>query len=239
MNEPSKNSPIIEARNLHKMYTPRGASPIAVLQSVDLKVYPGDRIAIVGKSGAGKSTLLHILGTLEEPTSGDVSFLGQNVFDFPENKLSAFRNQQLGFVFQFHYLMLEFTALENVMMPAIIGGAPRKEAIDRARSLLSKVGLERRLSHKPNQLSGGEQQRVAIARALMKILLTDEMTGNLDPATGRQVFDLVQNIHSEFKLALISVTHDDEMAAAYPRIFELKLGKLLGVVDKEGPNETP
>jgi lipoprotein-releasing system ATP-binding protein len=227
--------PIIEARDLSKVYHPKAAAPITVLKNINLSIHPGDSIAIVGKSGAGKSTLLHILGTLEEPSEGEVTFNGQNIFDFSEEKVSSFRNKELGFVFQFHYLMLEFTALENVMMPAIIGGVSKREALDQARELLSKVGLERRLSHKPNQLSGGEQQRVAIARALMnnpKLLLTDEMTGNLDPATGRQVFDLVQNIHSEFKVALISVTHDDELAASYPRIFELKAGQLMGVVDK-------
>jgi lipoprotein-releasing system ATP-binding protein len=227
--------PIVEAKNLGKRYLPKGANPITVLKDINLSVFPGDRIAIVGKSGAGKSTLLHILGTLEEPTEGEVTFNGQNVFDFSEERVSTFRNNELGFVFQFHYLMIEFTALENVMMPSIIGGRPKKLAQADARELLAKVGLENRMSHKPNQLSGGEQQRVAIARALMnnpKLLLTDEMTGNLDPTTGRQVFELVQKIHSEFKAALISVTHDDEMASSYPRIFELRGGQLMGVVDK-------
>ncbi len=190
----------------------------------------GDRIAIVGKSGAGKSTLLHVLGTLEEPTSGTVHFQGQNIFAFGEEKLSQFRNRQLGFVFQFHYLMLEFTALENAMMPAMLGGISRKKAKERAEYLLNKVGLADRLDHKPSQLSGGEQQRVAIARALMmnpKLLLTDEMTGNLDPVTGQQVFDLVQSIHTELGMALVSVTHDENLAAVYSRIYRLKGGILV------------
>jgi lipoprotein-releasing system ATP-binding protein len=226
--------PVVETKKLGKIYTPSTAGPINVLQDVNLNIYPGDRIAVVGKSGAGKSTLLHILGTLDEPTEGEVYFLGQNIFEFTEDRLSAFRNKELGFVFQFHYLMLEFTAIENVMMPRLIGGESKKKAREAAGHFLQKVGLERRLNHKPNQLSGGEQQRVAIARALVnqpKLLLTDEMTGNLDPATGRQVFELVQSIHSEFNIAMVSVTHDDDMAAAYPRVFELREGKLIGIKD--------
>lgn len=220
---------ILVAKSVRKVFERQTANAIEVLKSVDLAISPGDRIAILGKSGAGKSTLLHVLGTLEEPTSGSVHFLGQDVFAFGEEKLSSFRNRELGFVFQLHYLMLEFSAIENVMMPALLGGWARKKAKERAYFLLAKVGLADRLEHKPNQLSGGEQQRVAIARALMmnpKLLLTDEMTGNLDPVTGQQIFELVQSIHSELKMALVSVTHDENMAATYARVYRLKDGML-------------
>jgi len=224
------NEPLVITRDLRKIFQKRGSAPIEVLKKVDFEIRQSDRVAIVGKSGAGKSTLLHLLGTLEEPTSGTVHFLGQNIFGFNEQKLSRFRNHSLGFVFQFHYLMLEFTALENAMMPALLAGESKKEAKKRAGQLLDRVGLTDRLDHKPSQLSGGEQQRVAIARALMnnpKLLLTDEMTGNLDPATGQQIFDLLHEIHEEFQMALVSVTHDEAMAATYHRVFRLRDGVLL------------
>jgi len=222
-------SSLLVARGVAKSFSKRGSVPIEVLRNVDITVNAGDRVAIVGKSGAGKSTLLHVLGTLEQPSEGTVHFLGQDIFKYTEENLSKFRNQQLGFVFQFHYLMLEFTALENVMMPALIAGLPKASSRERANSLLSKVGLSARTDHKPSQLSGGEQQRVAIARALMmspKVLLTDEMTGNLDPVTGAQVFDLVQEIVAEMKMALISVTHDEAMAKTYDSVFRLTQGGL-------------
>jgi len=220
---------LLQMQNVRKVFYRNGGLPIAVLQKIDFTVYPADRIAIVGKSGAGKSTLLHILGTLERPTKGSVQFIGQDVFSFSERQLSSFRNRQVGFVFQFHYLMLEFTALENVMMPALLAGISRRSAKEQASKLLSKVGLSARLDHKPNQLSGGEQQRVAIARALImkpKILLTDEMTGNLDPVTGKQVIELVESIHAEFKMAIISVTHDETLASSYPKVYRLSDGIL-------------
>ena len=224
------SSSLLIAQKVRKVFRRKDSPEIEVLKSVELEIRPSDRIAIVGKSGAGKSTLLHILGTLEAPSDGNVFFLGQNIFTFNEEQLSKFRNRQLGFVFQMHYLMLEFTALENVMMPALLAGESRKNARQRAESLLSKVGLSDRLGHKPNQLSGGEQQRVSIARALVmgpKLLLTDEMTGNLDPVTGRQVFELVQTIHAELKMAMVSVTHDETLAASYSRIFRLVDGRLV------------
>jgi lipoprotein-releasing system ATP-binding protein len=223
--------PILSAKGVRKIFDrTKEATSIEVLKGIDLTVEPGDRVAIVGKSGTGKSTLLHILGTLEAPSGGEISFMGQNVFKFREADLSAFRNRELGFVFQFHYLMLEFTALENVMMPSLIAGRPKKEARERARELLAKVSLSDRETHKPGQLSGGEQQRVAIARALImspKLLLTDEMTGNLDPATGQQIFDLVHSLHREYRLSLVSVTHDEAMARAYSRTFRLTNGVLV------------
>jgi len=221
--------PLLVAQGLHKSFAKRGSVPIEVLHGIDFTLKPGERVAIVGKSGAGKSTLLHVLGTLEKPSEGSVRFLGQDVFAYNEENLSKFRNQQLGFVFQFHYLMLEFTALENVMMPALIAAQPKREARERANQLLSKVGLSSRTDHKPSQMSGGEQQRVAIARALMmspKLLLTDEMTGNLDPVTGAQVFELVQSIIEEMKMAVVSVTHDETMAKTYDRVYRLTQGGL-------------
>lgn len=221
--------PLLQARGVRKTFSKRGAVPIEVLQGVDFDLNPGDRVAILGKSGAGKSTLLHVLGTLEKPSDGTVHFLGQDIFSFSEENLSKFRNHQVGFVFQMHYLMLEFSALENVMMPALISGESKKKARERATGLLSRVGLSQRLDHKPNQMSGGEQQRVSIARGLMmnpKVLLTDEMTGNLDPATGAQVFELVHKLHAEFKMALVSVTHDEALAKSYERIYRLSHGVL-------------
>lgn len=225
----SRVDAILVADGLGKTFERGDAPPIDVLKAVTLEVHPGDRLAILGKSGTGKSTLLHILGTLESPTSGKVLYLGQDVFQYDEARLAGFRNRELGFVFQFHYLMVEFTALENVMMPGLLAGWSRNQARDKARSLLSRVGLDDRLNHKPGQLSGGEQQRVAIARALMmdpKVLLTDEMTGNLDPATGRRVFDLLQELHQESGSALISVTHDEQLAKQYSRTFRLTDGFL-------------
>lgn len=223
--------PFLSARNLSKVFHPLSEKTqgVQVFQDLNLDVFPGDRIAIIGKSGAGKSTLLHLLGTLESPSSGTVFFEEKDIFRLSESELSAFRNRTLGFVFQFHYLMLEFTALENVMMPALLGNVPKKEARSRAEMLLVKVGLRDRLAHKPSQLSGGEQQRVAIARSLMmrpKLLLTDEMTGNLDPVTGLQIFELIQTLHEEFRIALVSVTHDSKLAATYPKVWCLEKGKL-------------
>ena len=171
----------ISARGLTKRYT-SGAGEFAVFDKLDLDIKRGESVALTGESGAGKSTLLHILGTLEAPSHGSVMFLGKDIFRFSESELARFRNHEIGFVFQFHYLMLEFSALENVMMPALLAGQSKAIAKSSAQQLLSRVGLKDRFSHKPSQLSGGEQQRVAIARALMmkpKLLLTDEMTGNL------------------------------------------------------------
>ncbi len=221
---------LLETDNLTKVFRSPGGGGLQVLHDLQLSVSLGERIAIVGKSGTGKSTLLHLLGTLEAPTSGHVRFLGEEIFSYSEAKLSDFRNRQLGFVFQFHYLMLEFTALENVMMPALIAGKSRRESKRLALELLEKVGLKDRVHHKPGQLSGGEQQRVAIARALVmrpKLLLTDEMTGNLDPATGQQIFELISLIHAEFQMALVSVTHDEALARSYGRVLRLANGQLL------------
>jgi len=226
MNNPN---PLLVAKNVSKHHSKSGRHDIEVLRGVELVVEPGDQIAVLGKSGAGKSTLLHILGTLEEPSEGTVHFEGRDLFTLSESELSTFRNRELGFVFQFHYLMLEFNALENVMLPGLLGGLGKREARKRAEELLARVGLSERLEHKPSQLSGGEQQRVAIARALVmrpKLLLTDEMTGNLDPVTGTHIFELVQSMYREYKMAVISVTHDEALASAYPRVLRLDDGVL-------------
>ena len=223
---------MVTVTHVKKTFHRKGAAPIDVLGDVNLQVGPKDQIAILGKSGAGKSTLLHVLGTLESPTAGTIEFDGKDIFKMNESEISGFRNRQIGFVFQFHYLMIEFSALENVMMPAMIAGLARSDAKKQANQLLEMVGLAKRIEHKPNQLSGGEQQRVAIARALMmrpRLLLTDEMTGNLDPATGAQIFQLIQSFHQNSQMAVVSVTHDEGLAASYPRVYRLEQGKLVKV----------
>jgi lipoprotein-releasing system ATP-binding protein len=220
---------ILVAEEVGKTFQKKGAPPIKVLRGAHLEILPGDSIAIVGKSGSGKSTLLHVLGALEKPSEGTVYFMGQDLNRFSERKVCRFRNQELGFVFQFHYLMVEFSALENVMLPALIGGVAKRQAAALAEELLDKVGLANRKHHKPSELSGGEQQRVAIARALIrkpKVLLTDEMTGNLDPATGLQVFEMIQGIHQELGTAIVSVTHDEVLAKSYRKIYRLHEGRL-------------
>ena len=223
-------TPFLMCRGLKKTFARRDGAPVEVLRGLSFDLGAGERVAILGKSGTGKSTFLHLLGTLEAPSAGTVHFEGRNVFAYGDRELSGFRNRELGFVFQFHYLMLEFTALENVMMPALIAGRPRREARDRAKGLLERVGLKARLTHRPGQLSGGEQQRVAIARALVmrpRLLLTDEMTGNLDPSTGRQIFELLGEIHAETGISMVSVTHDESLAASYPKIYRLTDGALV------------
>ncbi|MDD3293947.1 MAG: ABC transporter ATP-binding protein, partial [Geobacteraceae bacterium] len=183
-------------------------------------------IALVGASGAGKSTLLHVIGTLDRPTSGEVLFRGNDVFAMGNGELASFRNRSIGFVFQFHHLLPEFTALENVMMPALIGGVAKEEALDSAASLLNDVGLSHRLTHKPGELSGGEQQRVAIARALVMspaLLMADEPTGNLDRNTSEEVHDLLSGIQERTGLTLIIVTHNERLAD--------RMGKTIRLVD--------
>lgn len=220
---------LLSARDVSKIYRRKGEPPVSVLKRVDLDIGVNDRIAILGKSGAGKSTLLHILGTLEAPSHGIVKFKGRDIFELGERDLARFRNRQIGFVFQFHYLMIEFTALENVMMPSLLAGESKAKARQQAEHFLTRVGLQDRLTHKPGQLSGGEQQRVAIARALMmkpKLLLTDEMTGNLDSTTGKQIFDLIRSLQEEHGIALVSVTHDEVLAQSFPRVLRLDQGEL-------------
>jgi len=205
---------MIEIKNLQKTFLLNG-NKIEVLKGIDLTIADGQSLAVVGVSGAGKSTFLHILGTLDHPTGGEVLFDGVNVFSWPEKQLSDFRNGRIGFVFQFNNLLPEFTALENVMMPALIRRIAKKEAKDRAEAILSEVGLSNRVRHKPGELSGGEQQRVALARALIlepKILLADEPTGNLDTETGKRIEDSLILLNKRKGITLIVVTHNTSLA---------------------------
>lgn len=221
---------ILRAKNLHREFV-KEKERISVVKGVSLDLMEGDCVAIMGSSGAGKSTLLHMLGTLDRPTHGDLYFgpKNTNVWGMSDEDLSDFRNRNLGFVFQFHYLLPEFTALENVMMPALISGMDRLQAEKRARDLLNFVGLGQRLTHKPGELSGGEQQRVAIARAVIlrpKLLLGDEMTGNLDSENSKKVIDLLLDLNREFGIAILIVTHDSEVAARMRRVITMKDGKI-------------
>ena len=218
---------LIKVEQLFKSYG-NGTKQIEVLKGIDLSFYQGERVSIVGASGVGKTTLLHILGALDHPTSGTVLFEGRDIFTLNEKELALFRNRQIGFVFQLHHLLPEFNALENTMMPCLIQGMSKKEGYSRAEAILSQVGLKDRLSHKPGELSGGEQQRVAVARALVlepKVLLADEPTGNLDTQTGESVFDLLQELNEIRGVTLIVVTHNLELASRMSRQIHLVDGK--------------
>ena len=218
---------LVEVQQLYKTYG-NGAKRVEVLRGIDLAFFLGERVAIVGASGVGKTTLLHILGTLDRPTSGKVLYEKKDIFTLNEKELAYFRNREIGFVFQFHHLLPEFTALENTMMPCLIQGMSKKEGASRAESILSLVGLKDRLPHKPGELSGGEQQRVAVARALVlepKMLLADEPTGNLDTKTGEAVFDLLHEINQMKGVTLIVVTHNLQLADRMPRQIHLIDGK--------------
>lgn len=221
---------LIQVQQLFKSFG-NGAKKVEVLRGIDLTFFRGEKAAIVGASGVGKTTLLHILGTLDRPTSGRVLYEGRDIFTLNEKDLALFRNQQIGFVFQFHHLLPEFNALENTMMPCLIQGISKKEASLRAEAILALVGLKDRLTHKPGELSGGEQQRVAVARALVlepKILLADEPTGNLDSKTGESVFALLQELNQIKNVTLIVVTHNPSLAAQMPRRILLEDGKAIG-----------
>ena len=213
----------IEMTNLCKEY-PHGDHTVPVLRDVDLELEAGDMVAIVGASGVGKSTLLHVLGTLDLPTSGSIRFNGEEITEMGPARLAEFRNKEIGFVFQFHHLLPEFSALENVMMPALIQRVPRAEAAHRARNILGRVGLARRLTHKPSELSGGEQQRVALARAMVlgpSLLLADEPTGNLDKRTGEEIHELFVELNRERGSTLLVVTHNRELAEMMPRCLRM------------------
>lgn len=219
----------VEARNLHKSYLQADGSELRVLQGVDIRVEAGEAVAVIGASGAGKSTLLHLLGALDRPTAGEVLIAGRPVAGLEDRELAPIRNRYIGFVFQFHHLLREFSALENVMMPGLIGGLDRDEMEARARKALDAVGLSHRLHHRPWQLSGGEQQRVAVARALVGepfVLLADEPTGNLDGQTSRQVQELLFALRAERDLALVLVTHNRELADRTDRVLLLRDGTL-------------
>ncbi|OGL39096.1 MAG: hypothetical protein A2043_04235 [Candidatus Schekmanbacteria bacterium GWA2_38_9] len=222
------NSLILRAENLSKSFA-SGNTILAILKGLQIDIRKGEMVAIVGASGIGKSTLLHILGLLENPTSGKVFYEGIDASGLKENELAKFRNEKIGFVFQFHHLLNEFTALENVMIPALIGGCKKTQAKEISDDILKSVGLAERAHHKPGELSGGEQQRVAIARALVmkpKIVLADEPTGNLDQKTGEEVFELLKKLKKEREETFVIVTHNLSLAKQADRILELKDGKL-------------
>jgi lipoprotein-releasing system ATP-binding protein len=221
----------IELAGVGKRYL-RGARAVPVLVDAALRVGPGEVLGIVGASGSGKSTLLHLLGLLDRPTVGRVLHDGRDMSEARPDVIEEFRNRHVGFVFQFHHLLPEFTAVENVMMPALIAGEPMRDARVVAEGLLSSVGLSERLSHTPGELSGGEQQRVAIARALVlrpRLVLADEPTGNLDPITGTAVQDLLLELNRERGTTLIVATHDRSLAARLPRVVQLWGGALAEV----------
>jgi len=219
---------LIALRSLTKEYID-GSRVVRVLTDLDLDIGEGERIAIVGESGVGKSTLMHILGTLDRPSRGEVWFDGEDLATKTDRELAHFRNREVGFIFQFHHLLPDFSALENVTMPARIGGATRDAAEGRARALLERVGLSERLEHKPGELSGGEQQRVAVARALIqepRVILADEPTGNLDPMTGAGVQQLLIELNKERNVTLVVVTHNAGLAGAMDRTLRLSAGRI-------------
>ena len=221
--------PVVEARALRKVYAGGGGTELTVLDGVELQVKAGEAVAIIGASGAGKSTLLHLLGGLDEPTAGEVRIAGRGLGDLAGPEMAAFRNEVIGFVFQFHHLLREFTAVENVMMPLLIGGAERPWARERAMALLDEVGLAARASHRPTELSGGEQQRVAVARALANspaLVLADEPSGNLDAHTSDRLHDLFFRLREEHGVALVLATHNRELADRTDRILRVKEGAL-------------
>ena len=219
-------TPLLEVRDLKKSY-PTAAGPLEVLGGVSIRVSPGEIVAIVGESGTGKSTLLHLIGTLDRPTSGEVLFEGSNVFRKSDEELARFRNERIGFVFQFHHLLPEFTAAENVAMPAPIRGQRMDAALRRSRELLTTLGMEERMDHRPNQLSGGEQQRVAVARALMNepgLILADEPTGNLDGKTADLLHEEILRLSRNLNQAFVLVTHNPGLAAIADRVLHLRGG---------------
>jgi lipoprotein-releasing system ATP-binding protein len=217
---------MIEARNLTKIYkTP--ASHVVVFEDLNLTVERGKLVSIIGPSGAGKSTLLHLFGGLDTPTRGEVFFKNENIFQWGATELARFRNRHVGFVFQFHHLLPEFTTLENTMMPRLIRGDNRAETETAAREMLTRVGLSHRLDHKVGEISGGEQQRVAIGRALVgapELLLADEPTGNLDHRTGEHIFGMLRELHSEKDLTSVLVTHNERIAVKCDEVWELDAG---------------
>jgi len=227
--ETELRAPIIEVNHLEKTYkTPRGI--LNLFSGLDLTVNRGEMVAIVGQSGAGKSTLLHILGALDTPSAGTVYCASTNVAKLSPREAAAFRNREIGYVWQFHYLLPEFTALENVAMPLLARGAQKREALQLAANWLKQVDLEDRGGHRPGELSGGEQQRVALARALVnnpKLLLADEPTGDLDQTTAGRVFDLVERLHASHGLTSILVTHNLDLAARCTRALKLEGGRLI------------
>jgi len=225
-----ERSPLIKVQDLSKSFG-NGRKQVEALKGVNIDIHEQEFISIVGASGAGKSTLLHILGTLDRPSRGHIYYRGEDIFAWSEKKRTQFRNQKMGFVFQMHYLLPEFTSLENTMMPALIGGMNKRAAIISAESMLEKMGLRDRIHHKPSELSGGEQQRVALARALIlrpEIILADEPTGNLDSQTGKLIYDLLLSLNKEENVVIVVVTHNESLTTKIPRCITLRDGEKIG-----------
>lgn len=224
------NPALLDARHIHKTYpSDTGDEPLIVLRDVSLAVPEATVLSVIGSSGSGKSTLLHILGGLDRPDSGEVLWGTQRIDQVNEEELARHRNHEIGFVFQFHHLLPEFTALENIFMPALIAGKPMDEARERARHLLSRFGLEKRAEHRPTQLSGGEQQRVAMARALMnkpRVILADEPTGNLDEGNSEVLLDMLFELRDNDGVSIVLVTHEPHIARRTDKVFELSKGTL-------------
>jgi lipoprotein-releasing system ATP-binding protein len=219
---------MIRVENLSKTFLKDGLK-IEVLKGLNFQIATGESLAVVGVSGSGKSTLIHILGTLDHPTSGTILFDGVDVFSWSEQRVSDFRNRKIGFVFQFHNLLPEFNALENAMMPALIRRVPKAEARRKATAILNEVGLADRMTHKPGELSGGEQQRVAIARALIlepEILLADEPTGNLDTETGKKIEEILMTLNRSKQITLVVVTHNESLASRMSQQIGLRDGRI-------------
>lgn len=222
----TEREPLVLIENVTKSFEHMGRT-LTVLEGIDLKIHQGEFLSIVGASGAGKSTLLHCMGTLDLPTSGRIRLAGEELTQMSQARLAAVRNREIGFVFQFHHLLPEFDALENVMLPGLIQGRSRRQMAQQARRLLDEVGVGHRASHRPGEMSGGEQQRVAVARALVlepKLLLADEPTGNLDSVTGDAVHDLFFEINREHKTTIVVVTHNPSFAESMPRVVRMKDG---------------
>jgi len=234
MNSPTMShhdpgTPLLQVKDLHKSFT-LGSQTVEVLKGISLDLNRGEMLAMVGASGVGKSTFLHILGTLELPTKGTVWYENQDLFQLSEPALAEFRNRRIGFVFQFHHLLPEFTALENTYLPALIQRCPKEKAIEEAMTLLAEVGLAHRVHHKPGELSGGEQQRVAVARALVRnpdLVLADEPTGNLDTKTGETLFNLLKDLKQKRGTAFVIVTHNERLSRQADRLIHIQDGQII------------
>jgi len=225
----SRPQPLVRVENIYKSFDSQ-KKKTEVLKGVELSILKGEALAIVGASGVGKSTFLYLLGTLDRPTSGRILYWREDIFSWKEEKLARFRNEKIGFIFQFHHLIPELNALENTMMPGLIQGMSKKEASQRGEQILTRMGLKERLTHKQGELSGGEQQRVAVARALFlnpEFLLADEPTGNLDTRTGNTIFELLCELNQEMGTTMILVTHNPELAQRIPRRVTLVDGRVV------------